>query len=226
MTAASRTGDGLRVSHLTGLYLITALCGLVDAACYLGLGNVFAEMMTGNLLLFCFYLGTGDSIFQHGGYLIALATFALGAASGGWILRSRYGTTRLGFVMEWIFLALAVALSVTLPVASSQIARTSIIGLLAFALGLQNALVRKHGVPDLATNVMTLTYTAFVTDSTLGGGKNERWERRLGSIAVFMLGATLGAVLTNTVGPWAALLAGLIVFSVALTGLTRQQSPG
>jgi hypothetical protein len=33
-------------------------------------------------------------------------------------------------------------------------------------------------------------------------------------------------VLTRTVGPWAALMTGLIVFTVALTGLTRQKSPG
>jgi len=63
---------GPRVSHITGLYLIAGLCGLVDAACFLSLGQVFAEMMTGNLLLFCFYVGTGHPIFQHAVYLIAL----------------------------------------------------------------------------------------------------------------------------------------------------------
>ena len=33
----------------TGLYMISATCGLVDALCFLALGGVFAEMMTGNL---------------------------------------------------------------------------------------------------------------------------------------------------------------------------------
>ena len=63
--------NGPRVSHLTGLYLIAGLCGLVDAACFLSLGQVFAEMMTGNLLLFCFLIGLGQSLFQHGIYLVA-----------------------------------------------------------------------------------------------------------------------------------------------------------
>jgi len=35
----------------TGLYMISSTCGLVDAVCFLSLGGVFAEMMTGNLLL-------------------------------------------------------------------------------------------------------------------------------------------------------------------------------
>jgi len=35
----------------TGLYMISATCGLVDAVCFVALGGVFAEMMTGTLLL-------------------------------------------------------------------------------------------------------------------------------------------------------------------------------
>lgn len=35
----------------TGLYMITEICGLVDAVCFVGLGGVFAEMMTGMLLM-------------------------------------------------------------------------------------------------------------------------------------------------------------------------------
>jgi uncharacterized protein DUF1275 len=41
----------------TGLYMISAICGLVDAVCFLVLGGVFAEMMTGNLLLMAFSIG-------------------------------------------------------------------------------------------------------------------------------------------------------------------------
>lgn len=216
---------GLRISHLTGLYLIAALGGFVDAACFLGLGHVFAEMMTGNILLFCIFVGTGNHIFWHGGYLLALASFALGAVAGGRILRSAQAQTRLGFAVEWVFLAVAVALSMILPVGSNPFAAMFVLAPLAFAFGLQNALLRKHGVPDLATCVMTLTFTAYTAETRIAGGRNEQWRRRVGSIGFFMAGATLGAVLTKTAGPWAALMTGLIVFTVALTGLTRQKSP-
>lgn len=217
----------LRLSHLTGLYLISGICGLIDAACFLALGQVFAEMMTGNLLLLCFHVGVGQRLEPQGIYiyLVALCSFALGAVCGGRIVRGAYGHTRLGFMVEWVFLATAVVLSMVLPLGSSEEARYLLISPLAFGMGLQNALLRRHGVPDLATNVMTLTLTALVADSVASGGKNERWKRRFGSIAVFMSGATLGAALTHLIGPWASLLLALILFSVALTGLTRQDAP-
>ena len=216
--------NGPRVSHLTGLYLIAGLCGLVDAACFLSLGQVFAEMMTGNLLLFCFLIGLGQSVFQHAIYLVAVAAFTLGAITGGRIVRGAHGHTRLGFVVEWLFLAGATILTLVLPIGSSEVARGAIICLLAAAMGLQNALLRRHGVPDLATNVMTLTLTALVADSAISGGKNERWLRRFSSIGVFMASAAGGAALTRLVGAWPPLLLALIFFTVALTGLTRQDS--
>ena len=128
-------------------------------------------------------------------------------------------------MVERVFMAAATILVFVLPVGSSELARAVVIALLAAAMGMQNAMLRRHGVPDLATNVMTLTYTALVVDSMISGGQNERWERRLSSIGTFMLGATGGAALTRLMGPWAPLLLALTLFSVALTGLTRQDAP-
>src|SRR5262249_25177405 len=173
------------------------LCGLVDAACFLAFGEVFAEMMTGNLLLLCFRIGTGHSVFHQAVYLIALGAFALGNIAGGRLVRGPPGHTPLGLLLALGVLATAVLLSMPLPLSSLEPARDVVIALLAFAMGMQNALLRRHGVPDLATNVMTLTLTALVADSRLGGGKNERWQRRFGSIGMFMLGAGFGAALPN-----------------------------
>lgn len=208
---------------MLGLYLISGVCGLVDSACFLSLGEVFAEMMTGNLLLFCFFIGTGHSVSGHAVYLMALAAFSLGAIAGGQIVRGPRGHTRLGFLVEWVALAIATALSLVLSLGVPGSHRDIVISVLAFAMGLQNALLRKHGVPDLATNVMTLTLTALVADSKLAGGSNERWQRRFGSIATFMVCAAIGAALTTFVGPWSPLLLALALFSLALTGLTRPE---
>jgi uncharacterized membrane protein YoaK (UPF0700 family) len=38
--------------------MISATCGRVDALCFLALGGVFAEMMTGNLLPMALSIGT------------------------------------------------------------------------------------------------------------------------------------------------------------------------
>ena len=209
------------LTHIRGLYLISGVCGLVDAACFLSLGEVFAELMTGNLLLIMVYLGTGHPFSAYAANAMAVAAFLLGAIFAGRIVRGPHGHTRFGFTIEWVFLALAVGFSLTLPLGTSPEARFVLICTLAFAMGMQNALIRRHGVPDLATNVMTLTLTALVADSTLAGGENTRWRRRFASIAVFAAGALLGALLTTRVGPWAPLLAALLLFSVALPGLTR-----
>ena len=48
----------------TGFYMISATCGLVDAVCFVALGGVFAEMMTGNLLLMALSVGTGSALGQ------------------------------------------------------------------------------------------------------------------------------------------------------------------
>ncbi len=223
--AASRVSKPVSLTHVRGLYMISGVCGLVDAVCFLSLGEVFAEMMTGNLLLIMFYLGSGHSSTAYAANIMAVATFLLGAVMAGRIVRGPYGDTRFGFFIEWGFLALAVGLSLTLPLETSSVARFALISTLAFAMGMQNALMRRHGVPDLATNVMTLTLTALVADSVLAGGTNERWRRRFASITVFATGALLGALLTTRVDPWAPLLAALVLFTVALAFLTRPAPP-
>ena len=96
-----------RVSHITALYLITGVCGLVDAACYLSMGGVFAEIMTGNLLFMCFYIGTGQSIFGDAKYFLVIAAFLLGALAGGRLLRGPRAEIRIGFAVEWVLLVTA-----------------------------------------------------------------------------------------------------------------------
>jgi len=64
--------------------------------------------------------------------------------------------------------------------------------------------------------------TALVAESTLSGGKNERWQRRFGSIGIFMAGAMVGAALTRAIAPW-ALAAGA---GVLLGGAHRADAAG
>jgi uncharacterized membrane protein YoaK (UPF0700 family) len=62
-------------------------------------------------------------------------------------------------------------------------------------MGMRNAAVRKLGVADLTTTVLTLTITGLAADSSLAGGSNSRWQRRLGSIVAMFAGAAVGALL-------------------------------
>jgi len=220
---ADGTFTDLQSPHVRGLYMIAGVCGLTDAACYVALGGVFAEMMTGNLLLLFFHLGIGGAELRSADYVMAILAFTIGAVCGGRSVGSGHGQTRLGLGIEWVRLAAAVVLSLVVPL-EPGLGRVSVICTLALAMGLQNALLRKHGVPDLATNVMTLTLTALVADSRLSGGTGDKWQRRFGSIATFAVCATIGAFLASQVGAWAPLVLALALFSVALAGLTRRQA--
>ncbi len=112
-------------------------------------------------------------------------------------LRSSLADRRIGFAGEWCAL---VAATVTLvlfhphPVGS---VRLVVIGMLALGMGIQNAMIRRWGVPDLATNVMTLTVTGLVAEWSLVGGDNQHAERRATSLGLFAVSAVLGAYLTR-----------------------------
>ena len=210
--------------HLTAVLTITAVCGLVDAVCFLALGGVFAELMTGNLLLIAFSIGTGQPPGDLGHYLIAMGAFAIGAVLGGRLLRSRSpftlrkGTTDRalhGFAIEWILVAGAVVLTTVLNPVGDDGASRLVVGVLAAAMGMQNATMRVHGVPDVATNVMTLTMTGFISDSRLAGGDNTNWRRRLGSVTTFFVAAIVGTVLLR-LSTWIPLALALALLTAAL----------
>jgi uncharacterized membrane protein YoaK (UPF0700 family) len=64
-------------------------------------------------------------------------------------------------------------------------------------MGIQNAVIRVHGEPDIATNLMTVTYTALIAESRLTGCPNERFFRRFASVVVFVASAVLGVCLLS-----------------------------
>ena len=87
-------------------------------------------------------------------------------------------------------------------------ARLTLIGLLALAMGGQNAVVRRLAVPDLTTTVLTLTVTGLVADTTSPSVR----ARRLLSVAAMLADALTGGVLLH----WVALAAPLWLAAVLL----------
>src|SRR5215207_9717684 len=67
---------------LVALGLLTLVTGLVDAACYLGLGRVFTANMTGNVVLLAFG-ATRTQGLPVLGPTVSLLVFLVGAAGGG-----------------------------------------------------------------------------------------------------------------------------------------------
>lgn len=182
-----------------GLYLVAAVCGMIDVTCVKALGGVFAEMMTGNLLLMAIDVGSGLTFERSSRYLWPLTAFALGAILGGRLLHigQERQVRRDAFIIIWCTIAVsAVICGIYEPNGRETLGR-AITALLAFGMGLQTAILRRHGVQDLATNVMTLTLTALLSESRLGEGSRPNVLRRLSSIGCFFLGAVIAAAIVH-----------------------------
>jgi uncharacterized membrane protein YoaK (UPF0700 family) len=181
---------------------MTVVTGLVDAVSYLGLGRVFTANMTGNVVLLGFATA-GVSEVSVARSLTALLAFLLGAAMGGRILAGSMPEAMLGRALatlgiEGACLAAATVAAIGYEAESPEIRRLyTMIVLTSVAMGMRNAGVRKLAIPDLTTTVLTLTVTGLAADSSLAGGENPRWRRRIASVFALFLGAVLGAILVR-----------------------------
>ena len=204
-----------------GVYAISAVCGLLDAASFLKLGLVFVEIMTGNIVLLAFSVGTrgthelASAIPTGWPYVAALACFAVGAVLGGRLVRAGETGRRIGFASDASLIGLAALVVALIHPGPVGNARYLVIAILAFAMGIQNALLLRWGIRDLATNLMTLTLARLLADSTPGGGDNPRAGRRSASIVIFTISAVAGAFMTRYGVLW-PILAAFAVFALAL----------
>ena len=180
------------------LLVLTMTTGLVDAVSYLGLGRVFTANMTGNIVL----LGFG--IAGSGGLpvlapLISLGAFLVGAAVGG-VLAQRSGDRHPAHVAralgtEVVLVILAAIVAAAVNVRPRSLAGDVVIALLALAMGVRNATVRRIGVPDLTTTVLTLTLTGLAAESPAAGGSGLGSVRRISAVLAMLVGAVIGALL-------------------------------
>ncbi|MGW2936931.1 YoaK family protein [Streptomyces sp. NPDC001156] len=203
----------------------TAVSGLIDAVSYLGLGHVFTANMTGNVVIIGF-AAAGVPGFSVLGSLVSLAAFLAGAVLAGRLKTvMRRGSAahwlRRILVLETVLLATATAVAF---VAGHAV--YALIALIALAMGLRNATVRKLAVPDVTTTVLTLTLTGLASDSSLAGGTNPRAGRRLASVLAMLTGALGGAVLVQHTGLGWPLLAATCGAAVAALAVPRSSSAG
>ncbi len=169
--------------------------------------------MTGNLVYLAFALGAGHLPVLPP--VVALLAYVAGVAVGSrLVVPGVVGDRRLGFALEWALLAVAVVLAAALHPTNTSASRYAVVSVLALAMGIQNAMLRRWGVRDLATNVMTLTLVNLVAESPLGSGTGRPWRRRLSSIVLFVASATVGALLQRAGVVW-PLLAALAVCGAA-----------
>jgi uncharacterized membrane protein YoaK (UPF0700 family) len=186
------------------LVVLTFVTGLVDAVCFLRLGNVFVANQTGNVVLLGFSL-SGAAGLSAPVFLAGLGSFAVGAVFGRLPAGDRGRRLALGASVEAGLAVVTLVDTLLVPTAYAAIVP------LGLAMGLQNTMVRRLGVPYLNTTVLTTTLTALLSEPLLG--RQTRAGRRLVSVAALFAGAAVGGVLVEfttigyTVGLAAVLLA-------------------
>ena len=195
------------------LLVMTLVTGIVDAVSYLALGHVFTANMTGNVVLLGFAVA-GVSGLSAARSLAALFCFLVGAVFGG---RVSVPQAPAPLLVETALLVLA-GLSALLP--DQNLSVYCVIAITAAAMGYRNAVVRKIGLPDLTTTVLTLTITGLGADSRLAGGENPRWRRRVAAVLALVIGAFVGARAVNRSTALALTVAALITGSCAVAAFT------
>jgi uncharacterized membrane protein YoaK (UPF0700 family) len=193
------TTDSLRHPLTRTLLILTLTTGVIDAASYLGLGRVFAANMTGNIVLLGFGIA-GSSGLPVIAPLVSLAAFLGGAVVGGRMgamLQPKQAHLSRAMQIEIGLTVLATLIAVVFDITPDHFSGDLIIALLAFAMGVRNATVRRLKVADLTTTVLTMTLTGLAADSQLAGGEGKSGWRRGAAVAAMGIGAVAGALLVK-----------------------------
>jgi len=211
------------------LVLLSLIAGCTDVIGFLGLGGLFTNHVTGNLVLLAAHVVDGGTaplarLLAVPVYLVAACAAALFAYRRGAPPAALRPMLVLHLVLMLAFLASAVAAP-----ASPDAAATAAAGLIGVsAMAVHNALVQLalEGAPPTAMMTGNVTRFAVELADWLHGGApahvaaaRRHATRTLPLIVAFALGCALGAALQAAAGRWAlALPAALAAFAVVRSG--------
>ena len=182
MAAVSSSSSG-KDSFIPNILLVmTLVTGIVDAVSWLGLGRVFTNLQTGNLVVLAFAI-SGASGFSTTHNIATLVSFFVGALAGGRLIIRLVNERDLILfenMLEASALAVIGVLSFGFNSASGtpEILLYTMIVLLAVAMGLRSAVVKKLSIPDMLTTLPTFTMTGILSDLSSVHGKSPHVLRR------------------------------------------------
>jgi len=202
------------------LLVLTFTTGILDAVSYLGLGQVFTGLQTGNLVVLGFGLA-GTRGYTVAPPAVSLASFFAGAWLGGRLAahlsRRHRRWFALALVLEAVLVAIAAVAAADLAADVATDRGLVVIALLAVGMGLRSATVRRLGRPELTTTVVTSTITALAVGPELAGGGVARRLWQLATLGVRLAGAVAGALLVRaTLSVSFAVAAGLILVAAVV----------
>jgi uncharacterized membrane protein YoaK (UPF0700 family) len=220
MAKATRLPSYTTLGRESMLLVLTFAAGSIDAISYLGLGHVLTANMTGNIVLLGLALAQGEVLAALRS-VIALIGFAVGVFVGAIIVERDSEPAEwppvvtAALALETIILGIFAAICYLIGSTHASVIYLLII-LLALAMGIQSAAVRRLGVPGIATTYITGTLTSLMIDllgwlrliiaqlpvlKSTEQGSVERipWDQRVGLLAgvltLYCLGALAGGIL-------------------------------
>ena len=115
---------------------------------------------------------------------------------------------------------MAVALAVSLGGSVGADGRRDVlIALLALAMGVQNATVRRMGITEVNTTVLTTSLGSLAADTVAFGIPTPRAGRRAATVACIFVGAVVGALLQKHGVEWPLAVAmALVILGAAALG--------
>ncbi len=213
-------------------YVLTFTAGLINAVTVLGLGDIFASLMTGNVVFIGLSLGGAEdlSAWRSG---LAIVAFLAGAALGGRIAAHLMKGSLRGWLLPVAGLEAAL-LAAAATVAHLHVGRSTenttapavllVIALTSLAMGLRNSSIGRLDLSDLKTTVLTLTLASLAADSRLGGDEDQDVARRVLSVLLIIGGAAVGGLLVLNFGialPL-AVVAATVLLATALYSLAPE----
>lgn len=180
---------------------LTLAGGFQDAYSYNCRGQVFANAQTGNIVLFGQNLATGQFT-QAAHYLAPVTAFALGVYFAEWIRLKYQDSTQIHW-RQSVLLGEVFLLTIAGLLPSSQNMLANV--LLSFACAMQvNAFRKFHGLPCATTMCIGNMRSAaallcgyhLTSDRTLC----QKSSHYFFVIVIFLLGAALGAVCSQSFG--------------------------
>lgn len=213
--SSSRRGDpnaALEPRGAWSLLLLSAASGAADAFAFLCVGQVFAGVMTGNLVLLgASAAGAGeDGVARR--VTVALVAYACGVGVAAWLTEWAGWRPRTVLAVEVALLAAAAVLwGLGLGASGSQ--RLGLLATMALAMGIQG---RMGATP---TNYFTGTLTSLVGRATARTLRREEDGWLIGRLIAVVAGAAVTALAVRLWPPSAAVAAAALASGALLVEL-------
>ena len=223
------------------LVLLAFSSGMYEAICFLAFGKVFTAFQTGNIV----FLGVGIAGTRPPAgpdpvsVVVSLVAFAAGAVLAVQILKAFNGDEEVeddNVFLVWprrvsvalgVVLLLQVAfLAVWMTTSPSNAATYIMLGLNAFAMGLQMNTIRSLHVPAISTTAATATFISFASGLAPWTHTGPAARRMAGVLVSMVVGAFLGDWMIGHAHAYAPLVPVVVIaFVIVVASIVLKQEP-